>query len=63
MTKDDATATFLGFVLGVGVGAVSALLLAPKAGEELRDDIAGDQVQTILTEGETAYKKAKKAGA
>jgi gas vesicle protein len=41
MTKDDATVAFLGFVLGVGVGAVSALLLAPKAGEELRDNIAG----------------------
>ena len=91
MTKDDATTAFLGFLLGVGVGAVAALLLAPKTGEELRDDIAGavsdgfehvhgqakglkrraeklvdatkDQVQTVLNEGETAHKKAKKAGA
>ena len=28
------------FVLGVGVGAIVALLLAPKAGEDLRGDIA-----------------------
>jgi gas vesicle protein len=28
------------FVLGVGVGAIAALLLAPKAGEDLRGDIA-----------------------
>jgi gas vesicle protein len=27
------------FVLGVGVGAIAALLLAPKAGEDLRSDI------------------------
>jgi gas vesicle protein len=91
MTEDDAPATFLGFVLGVAVGAIAALLLAPKTGDELRDDIAGavsdgvehvrgqakglkrrakklvdvakDQVQTALNEGETAYKQAKKAGA
>jgi gas vesicle protein len=32
--------TILTFALGVGVGAAAALLFAPKAGEELRDDIS-----------------------
>jgi gas vesicle protein len=91
MTKDNAPAAFLGFVVGIGVGAIVALLLAPKAGEELRNDIAEavgdgidnagdqfkglkkraekiadvakDQVQTVLDEGNAAYKQAKKAGA
>jgi gas vesicle protein len=62
MTKDDAPAAFLGFVLGVTVGAVVALLLAPKAREELRADIAeavgdgidnvGDQVKRLSGQAE-----------
>ena len=40
MTKADAPGIILTFILGVGVGAIAALLLAPKAGEELRSDIA-----------------------
>jgi gas vesicle protein len=63
MTKDDATVAFLGFVLGVGVGAVSALLLAPKAGEELRDDIAGavsDGVEHIRGQAKGLKRRAEK---
>lgn len=40
MTRSDVSGAILTFALGVGVGAVAALLLAPKAGEELREDIA-----------------------
>jgi gas vesicle protein len=40
MTRDHKLGTILTFALGAGVGAVAVLLLAPKAGEELRDDIA-----------------------
>ena len=40
MTRDHKVGTILTFILGAGVGAVTALLLAPKAGKELRDDIA-----------------------
>lgn len=32
--------TILGFIAGVVVGALAALLLAPKSGEELRADMA-----------------------
>ena len=40
MTRDHKLGTILTFALGVGVGVVAALLLAPKAGQDLRDDIA-----------------------
>jgi gas vesicle protein len=39
MSRGNASVTIFIFILGVSVGAVIALLLAPKAGEELRDDI------------------------
>jgi gas vesicle protein len=39
MPRDDKTATIVAFA--TGVGAAVAFLLAPKAGDELRDDIAG----------------------
>ena len=39
MRRDRIPTTIFAFVLGAGVGAAVALLLAPKAGEELREDI------------------------
>lgn len=39
MRKDDVSGIVLTFIAGVGVGALAALLFAPKAGEELRSDI------------------------
>jgi gas vesicle protein len=40
MSRGNASGTIFTFILGASVGAVTALLLAPKAGEELRRDIA-----------------------
>ena len=40
MTRSDAPGTIFTFILGIAVGAVAALLLAPKSGEYLRADIA-----------------------
>jgi gas vesicle protein len=40
MRKDNISGTVFTFVLGLGIGAAAALLFAPKAGEELRTDIA-----------------------
>jgi gas vesicle protein len=40
MAKENTPRTILTFVLGAAAGAVAALLFAPKAGEELRNDIA-----------------------
>ena len=39
MTRNHIPETILTFVVGAGVGAAAALLLAPKSGEQLRDDI------------------------
>ena len=40
MIKENTPGTILAFLLGAAAGAAAALLLAPKAGEELRNDIA-----------------------
>ena len=38
MSRDSGSV--MPFVLGIGVGAIAALLFAPKAGDELRSDLA-----------------------
>jgi gas vesicle protein len=40
VAKADISGTVLTFALGLGIGAVAALLLARKSGEDLRGDIA-----------------------
>ncbi len=40
MSRNDASGTVIAFIWGLGIGALAALLLAPKAGKELRNDIA-----------------------
>jgi len=40
MMRADAPGTIFTFILGVSVGVLAALFLAPKAGKELRADIA-----------------------
>ena len=40
MNMDQTGRSIVPFLLGAGVGAVAALLLAPKTGEDLRRDIA-----------------------
>jgi gas vesicle protein len=59
MIRDHKVETILTFVLGAGVGAVIALLLAPKAGEELRDDIA-DGVNRIRSTGKDLKRRTRK---
>jgi gas vesicle protein len=39
MTRENKVGTILSFVLGAAAGAVTALLLAPKSGAELRGQI------------------------
>ena len=63
MARDDKTATIVAFAIGVGVGAAAALLLAPKAGDELRDDIAGavgDCVDQLRDQGKDLRRRSKK---
>ena len=40
MTRENKVGTILSFVLGAAARVVTALLLAPKSGAELRGDIA-----------------------
>jgi len=48
MTRDHKAGTILTFAMGAAAGAVAALLLAPKTGEELRGDIAaGSAMESI----------------
>jgi gas vesicle protein len=63
MTRDNWPGTILTFVLGVSLGAVAALLFAPKAGEDLRGDIAegvSDGVNQVRSTGKDLKKRAQK---
>ena len=67
MNRPSTSGTILTFIVGVGIGAAAALLLAPKSGEELRSDIAdrfNDQVDnvrgTVRTAGRNAKRRADK---
>jgi gas vesicle protein len=63
MSRGDAPRTIFTFILGVSVGAVTALLLAPKAGEELRADIAAgvsDGVDQVRSAGKNLNRRAQK---
>jgi gas vesicle protein len=64
MRRDRIPGTILTFVLGAGVGAVVALLLAPKSGEELRDDIADgvtESVAQVRSTGRDLKRRAQRA--
>jgi gas vesicle protein len=54
--------TILAFALGAAVGAVAALLLAPKSGEELRGDIAdavNDGAKQVRSAGRNLKQRAQ----
>lgn len=40
MAEDNSGDKFIYFLVGAGMGAIAALLFAPKAGSELRSDLA-----------------------
>jgi len=63
MSRGNAPKTIFTFILGVSVGAVTALLLAPKAGEELRADIAdevSDGVDQVRSAGKVLNRRVQK---
>jgi gas vesicle protein len=55
MSRGNAPRTIFTFILGIACGALAALLLAPKAGKEFRDDIA-----TGVTDGVNQVNAAQK---
>jgi gas vesicle protein len=63
MTRDHKIGTILTFALGAGVGAAVALLLAPKAGKDLRGDIArgvSDGVNRVRGTGKDLSRRTQK---
>jgi gas vesicle protein len=62
MNTSNISGSLLPFALGVGVGAVVALLLAPRTGEELRENISGevtDRVNELRAAGKHVKRKAQ----
>ena len=63
MARENKAGKILSFVLGAGAGAVAALLLAPKSGAELRDDIVegvNDGVSQVRSSGKDLKRRAQK---
>jgi gas vesicle protein len=62
MIRNHKVGTILTFALGAGVGAATALLLAPKTGEELRSDIVGgatDGADHVRSTGKELKRRAQ----
>jgi gas vesicle protein len=63
MIRENTPRTILTFLLGAAAGAAAALLFAPKAGEELRDDIGeavNDGVNQLSVKGKEIKNQAEK---
>jgi gas vesicle protein len=63
MTREIKVGRILSFVLGAAAGAVTALLLAPKSGAELRGEIADgvtDGVSQVRSSGRDLKHRAQK---
>src|SRR5687767_4371558 len=61
--EESSAATKLTYLLvGGGIGAILALLFAPKSGQELREDIADATRKGIEKSKETAAQLQEKAG-
>jgi gas vesicle protein len=62
MSRDNRRALVTFFIVGAGVGAVAALLLAPKSGEQLRDEIsqgASDHINQLHKKVTRAARRAQ----
>jgi len=58
-TKREIKGFLIGTAAGAAIGAVTALLLAPKEGKALRRDIAEGARQTVKAAGEAGEKAGK----
>jgi gas vesicle protein len=56
MARDNYSSNVVSFAVGLGIGAVVALLLAPKSGEEFRGQIT-DGASDSLDQATTAVRK------
>ena len=63
MAKDYKAGTIVAFLVGIGIGAVASLLLAPQAGDELRDNITnaiGDSVDQLRDRTKNFTRRSQK---
>jgi len=63
MSRENKVGGILSFALGAAAGAVTALLLAPKSGAELRGEIAdgvSDGVKQVRSSGKDLKRRAQK---
>lgn len=63
MRNDDMSGMVLTFIAGIGVGALAALLFAPKAGDDLRSDITdgiNDGLKQIRSTGKDLRRRGQK---
>ncbi|MBI4850388.1 MAG: YtxH domain-containing protein [Acidobacteria bacterium] len=61
MGDNDTSSKLSYFLVGAGVGAIIALLFAPKAGKELREDISGATKRSIDYANDRARVVSQKA--
>jgi gas vesicle protein len=63
MAKDNKAGTILAFLVGIGIGAAAVLLLAPQAGDELRDNITdavGDSIDQLRDRTKNLARRSEK---
>src|SRR5256714_14160754 len=59
---DNVSTKLTFFLVGAGIGAILALLFAPKSGEELRQDIADATRKSVDSARDTASEIGTRAG-
>jgi gas vesicle protein len=60
--QGQATDKLIYFLIGAGIGAITALLFAPKAGKDLRADIADATRRSVDYARETGRELGERAG-
>ena len=61
MSKNSQTGSIFPFLIGLGIGAAAALLLAPKTGDQLREDLSDaidDGVDQVQKHGKTFKRRS-----
>ena len=63
MARGNKAGTILGFLVGIAIGAAAVLLLAPQAGDELRDNITnavGDSIDQVRDRTKNLSQRSEK---